>query len=159
MGIEIERKFLLADDGWKEEIIDQHRIRQAYLVSSFRDDARSSVRIRIQGDTANINIKSAELGVHRQEYEYDIPLADAEAMLDELGYQPMIEKTRYLVEHAGMRWEIDEFYGANEGLLVAELELERIDQAWEKPAWLGQDVSDDPRYYNVNLIQNPYRNW
>ena len=155
MPIEIERKFLLADERWREQVVRSSRIRQGYMGKA----DKASVRIRIQGASANINIKSATLNMRRQEYEYGIPLNEAEEMLDTLCNQPQIDKTRFIVEHQGHTWEIDEFYGDNEGLLVAEVELDSEEEAFSRPEWLGEEVTEDPRYYNVNLIKHPFNNW
>ena len=155
MPIEIERKFLLANSDWRNEVIRSSRIRQGYLGKM----DKASVRIRVQGDRANINVKSATLDIRRLEYEYEIPLDEAIEMLDQLCAKPQIDKTRFIVEHGSHVWEIDEFYGDNEGLLVAEVELGSEDEAYEKPAWLGEEVTQDPRYYNVNLIKQPYKQW
>ena len=155
MPIEIERKFLIANTDWRNEVIRSSRIRQGYLGKL----DKASVRIRVQGDKANINVKSATLDIRRMEYEYEIPLDEAIEMLDQLCAQPQIDKTRFIVEHGRHVWEIDEFYGDNEGLLVAEVELGSEDEVYEKPAWLGEEVTDDPRYYNVNLIKQPYKQW
>lgn len=155
MAIEIERKFLLVHDGWRAAVSGSQRIRQGYLAGS----ATASVRVRISGDSANINIKSATLGIHRQEFEYPIPVADAAALLDSLAEGPLIEKTRYHVSHAGHIWEIDEFDGDNAGLVVAEIELSAVDEAFARPDWLGEEVSADPRYYNVALVRHPYKDW
>lgn len=155
MAIEIERKFLLKNNSWREQIYASKTIRQGYLAPV----GTSSIRVRIQGDKANINIKSARLGIKRTEYEYDIPLEDAIDMLDNLCQQPQINKTRHLLKVGRHTWEIDEFYDDNDGLIVAEVELEAEDEAFEKPDWLGQEVSDDRRYYNVSLVKNPYKSW
>ena len=161
MGIEIERKFLLASDAWRSQVSRSQRLVQGYLVSAAAvnsDAARSSVRVRIGGDQAWLNIKSSNLGLARQEYEYEVPLADAEAMLARL-CDGVVEKIRHYVAHANHEFEIDEFFGANDGLVVAELELDSIDEAYERPEWLGQEVSSLPRYYNLNLIAHPYSAW
>lgn len=155
MPVEIERKFLLASDAWREQVESSSRIRQGYLGKI----DKASVRIRIQGNKANINIKSATLDIRRMEYEYTIPLDEAEEMLDQLCAQPQVDKTRYLVKQGKHVWEIDEFYGDNEGLLVAEIELSSESEAFEKPGWIGEEVSEDARYYNVNLIKYPFKCW
>ena len=155
MAVEIERKFLLKDDSWRRQADTGSEYRQGYLVGS----KAASVRVRIEGERAFLNIKSATLGITRQEYEYPVPMADAHALLSELCEQPLIEKTRYHVMHAGHEWEIDVFKGDNAGLVVAEIELDSADAAFERPAWLGEEVSADPRYYNVCLVKNPYKNW
>jgi len=161
MGIEIERKFLLASDAWRSQVSRSQRLVQGYLVSAAAvtsGAARSSVRVRIGGDQAWLNIKSSNLGLARQEYEYEVPLADAEAMLARL-CDGVVEKIRHYVAHANHEFEIDEFFGANDGLVVAELELDSIDEAYERPDWLGLEVSSLPRYYNLNLIAHPYSAW
>lgn len=161
MGIEIERKFLLASDAWRSQISRSQRLVQGYLVSAAAvtsGAARSSVRVRIGGDQAWLNIKSSNLGLARQEFEYEVPLADAEAMLVRL-CDGVVEKIRHYVAHADHEFEIDEFFGANDGLVVAELELDSADEAYERPDWLGQEVSSLPRYYNLNLIAHPYSAW
>lgn len=153
MAVEIERKFLLRDDTWRAAAGAGTRYVQGYLGGD-----RCSVRVRREGDVAHLNIKSLALGTTRQEFEYAIPVADAEALLGSF-CDNRVEKLRYFVEHGGKRWEIDEFLGDNAGLVVAELELEREDEPFERPAWLGVEVTDDPRYYNVKLAQHPYRHW
>ncbi len=155
MPIEIERKFLLANEDWRQTVLRSNRIRQGYLGKI----DKASVRIRVEGAQANINVKSATLGMRRMEYEYSIPLDEAEEMLEQLCEHPQIDKTRYIVEQAGHTWEIDEFYGDNEGLLVAEIELGSEDEIFEKPLWAGEEVTEDPRYYNVNLIHHPFKRW
>ncbi len=155
MAIEIERKFLLRDDSWQDSADDGIEIRQGYLAGS----EKSSVRVRIAGDKANVNIKSATLGITRQEYEYPIPLAEANEMLDALCEGPLIEKTRYHVFHAKHCWEIDVFSGDNQGMVVAEVELGSVGEDFERPDWLGKEVSDDTRYYNVCLVKHPYKDW
>lgn len=155
MPIEIERKFLLKNDSWRKQVDQGKDYIQGYLIGS----RHASVRVRIEGDIAFLNIKSATLGVRRQEYEYAIPVSDAREMLSKLCEQPLIEKTRYLIQDQNLCWEIDVFKGENEGLVVAEVELESEQQQFASPAWLGEEVSDDPRYYNVSLVQHPYKNW
>lgn len=155
MPVEIERKFLLKNDGWRKQADQGTEYIQGYLVGS----RHASVRIRIEGDTAYLNIKSATLGVRRQEYEYAIPVSDAREMLANLCEQPLIEKTRYFIQDQGLCWEIDVFKGDNAGLIVAEVELESEQQQFACPPWLGKEVSDDPRYYNVSLVKYPYKSW
>lgn len=155
MAVEIERKFLLKDDSWRKEASAPVHYRQGYLTAS----DKSSVRIRIQGDKGFLNIKSATLGIARQEYEYSIPLEDAEKLLDDLCNKPLIEKKRYFIKRGFHTWEIDEFTGDNKGLVVAEVELQSENEEIEKPEWLAEEVSDDPRYYNVCLVSHPYKDW
>lgn len=155
MATEIERKFLVSGDSWRQSADVGIHFRQGYLIGA----EKASVRIRIEGERANINIKSATLGVRRQEYEYAIPLKDAEEMLDTLCEQPQIEKTRYLVPHEGHTWEVDVFAGDNQGLIVAEIELADEDETFARPEWVGDEVSGDTRYYNVCLVKHPYCEW
>jgi len=155
MPVEIERKFLLRDDGWRAHVEASQRLVQGYLTDA---GGRCTVRVRIAGDEAWINLKSARAGIERLEYEYAIPKADAEQMLAAFCVG-RIEKVRHRVTHAGMLFEIDEFLGDNAGLVVAELELPSADAAFERPAWLGREVSDVPRYYNIQLIHHPFARW
>lgn len=155
MGVEIERKFLVADDSWREAAAPGLRYRQGYLTT----DPGIAVRVRVSGDRAWLNIKSATVGVTRREYEYEIPAPDAHAILEELCVKPLIEKTRFVVEHSGRAWEIDVFEGDNAGLVVAEVELESEDEEVTLPAWAGEDVSHDVRYYNQRLVEHPYSRW
>ena len=155
MAHEIERKFLVINDDWKAQIRNSAYYRQGYLAGN----DRSSIRVRIGDDRAWLNIKSATLGIRRTEYEYAIPLGDAEEMLASLCQGAVIEKWRHFVPYAGHLWEIDVFEGDNQGLVVAEIELDDEQQAFAKPTWLGDEVSDDPRYYNVCLVEHPYCDW
>lgn len=157
MGTEIEKKFLLRNDSWRQTAHKQVRYRQGYLRTG-RDSA-CSVRVRIDGDNARLNIKSATLGTTRTEFEFPIPIEDGKAILDQLCARPFVEKTRYYVNHAGHLWEIDVFEGDNAGLVVAEIELTRADEPFARPDWLGEEVSHDPRYYNVSLVTHPYKDW
>lgn len=155
MGTEIERKFLLANDGWRSAVTKSVAIRQGYLAGS----ATCSVRVRLTGEEARLNIKSATLGIQRQEFDYGIPPADAEVMLRDLCGGKVLHKTRHYVAHAGHVWEIDEFAGSNTGLVVAEVELAAVDEPYQRPPWLGEEVSHERRYYNVCLIEHPYSAW
>lgn len=152
---EIEHKFLVRNDGWRETAGPGEEIRQGYLAGG----PRSSVRIRRASDGAWLNIKGATLGVSRQEFEYPIPVEDAERMLESLCEGPLIEKTRFRVAHGHHVWEVDVFHGENAGLVVAELELAREGEPFARPPWVGEEVSRDPRYYNVSLVRHPYREW
>jgi len=154
MGIEIERKFLLASDGWRG-LGTPTRMRQGYLAA----DPVRTVRVRIEGDRAVITIKSKSTGASRGEWEYEIPVQDATELLDGLCEQPLVEKTRHRIAHAGHVWEVDEFCGDNAGLVVAEIELASEDEAFEKPDWIGVEVTGDKRYYNCSLIRQPYSQW
>jgi adenylate cyclase len=161
MGIEIERKFLLASDNWRTAIERSEPIAQGYLVGAqaLRDgSARASVRARLAGEQAWLNIKAVTLGIERAEFEYPIPASDARALLATL-CDGVLEKTRHHVHVDGMLFEIDEFLGDNHGLIVAEVELPAVDASFPRPTWLGREVSALPRYYNVNLITHPYRQW
>ncbi|HSN23937.1 MAG TPA: CYTH domain-containing protein [Methylomicrobium sp.] len=155
MALEVEHKFLLANAEWRQQIEYSEVFKQGYLSSQ----PTSSIRVRVCQHRAWLNIKSATIGSHRHEYEYEIPLADAEEILMHLCSKPLIEKTRHFVRHGGNLWEIDEFEGANQGLLVAEIELDEIGQSFDKPSWLGKEVTDDLRYYNNNLAMHPYSEW
>ena len=155
MGREIERKFLVSSDAWREQAKPGIYMSQGYM----GDAKRASVRVRVEGDEANINIKSATLGISRMEYEYPIPRDEALEMLNNLCEKPLIEKTRYEVELGEHTWEVDVFEGDNKGLIVAEVELASEDQDFEKPGWVGEEVSMDTRYYNVCLVKHPYKDW
>src|SRR5512143_351763 len=154
MAIEIERKFLVDGDSWRRSATGQ-RIRQGYLCSS----ADRAVRVRVMGDRAFLTIKGPQHGATRSEYEYDIPRSDATEMLEWLCERPLIEKTRYRLTAAGREWAVDEFEGENAGLIIAEVEFEREGQAIALPDWVGEEVTDEPRYLNVNLVRRPYRLW
>lgn len=155
MATEIERKFLVVNEGWREQVTSHKVMMQGY----FAGGEKASIRIRISGDHANLNIKSATLGVTRKEYEISVPVEDAREMIENLCEKPVIEKTRHYIPQGQHTWEVDEFVGDNEGLVVAEIELSDAEEEFEKPAWLGKEVSDDTRYYNVCLVKNPYKNW
>ena len=156
MAVEIERKFLLAGDGWRNEVARSERLAQGYLTQAGSGGA--SVRVRIGGEHAWLNVKSAVAGVERFEYEYAIPRADAEQMLERF-CAGRVEKVRHHVPHAGFDFEIDEFLGDNAGLIVAELELPSPTAPFARPPWLGREVSDEPRYYNLHLLAHPYSLW
>ncbi len=156
MGIEIERKFLVADASWREEAEPGIAFEQGYL--ALREGM--AVRVRIEGDSANINIKAVKDDlIHRDEFEYAIPLDDARALLANHCVGHPIAKTRSIVIHEGSRWEVDVFHKDNAPLVTAEIELDHADAAFEAPPWLGADVSHDPRYLNSHLSQVPYSQW
>ena len=160
MATEIERKFLVTGDAWRDQADQGVRYRQGYLTSlAPGGEVKASIRVRMQGNAAYLNIKSATLGIRRQEFEYPIPAADGEAMLETLCVGAVVEKTRYHVTSEGHVWEIDVFHGDNAGLVVAELELSDEHEVFVRPEWLGDEVSEDTRYYNVCLAQHPYKNW
>ena len=159
MAVEIERKFLVKDDGWRTDA-DGHPIpgvpyRQGYLSSG----VDATVRVRLQGSEARLTIKGKTKGVSRAEFEYSIPADDANDMLSNLCQKPLIEKVRYQRLESGLIWEIDEFEGDNAGLIVAEVELDSEDQPFSLPPWVGQEVSSEERYYNVNLVKHPFKSW
>jgi len=154
MAQEIERKFLITGEAWRE-LANGTTYRQGYL-STVKE---RTVRVRTIDDKGFLTIKGITVGATRAEYEYEIPASDANEMLDDLCEQPIIEKNRYKVSLDGLIWEIDEFDGVNAGLIVAEVELESENQEFTKPEWIGEEVSNDPRYFNSNLIANPYTTW
>lgn len=154
MAKEIERKFLVKGVAWRN-LAEGVLIRQGYLCS---DDLRE-VRVRVQNNDAWITVKSKASGSVRSEFEYEIPLADATAMLDTLCRKPLIEKRRHKIDIDGLVWEVDEFTGANTGLILAEVELTSPDQEFTKPEWIGEDVTDDPRFYNASLSIHPHLSW
>ena len=161
MGIEIERKFRVVGEGWRHEARRSVRMAQGYIndMAALREGRQNaSVRVRIAGDAAFLNLKSRELGSTRQEFDYPIPVADAEALLA-LCVGGRIDKVRHYVEHAGHTWEVDEFAGDNAGLVVAELELGSADEAFDRPSWLGREVTEELRYYNLALAERPYSRW
>ena len=159
MGIEIERKFLLKNDNWKSLVTKTCVIKQGYLQSGLEISQKSSVRIRISNQQANINIKSVDLIMVRQEFEYEIPLADAEQMLSTLCGDVIVENTRYYVPYVSHVWEVDVFTGENTGLQMAEIELGSVDETFEIPDWIAEEVTNDQRYYNIHLLKSPYKKW
>lgn len=155
MATEIERKFLVVGDAWRAAATARIRMRQGYLTR----EGPSSVRVRIAGDEARFNLKSAEVGTTRLEFDWPVPKDEAEQILDRLCHRPLIEKVRHLVPIGDHLWEIDEFEGDNAGLVVAELELGAADEAFVRPAWLGREVTHERRYYNQALVEHPFRAW
>lgn len=154
MAIEIERKFLVKSDAWREGAIPTP-IRQGYI---FANPAKS-VRVRTLGDLGFITVKTGRQGAGVSEFEYEIPLTDANELLELACEQPIIEKVRYTREDFGHTWEIDVFKAANAGLIMAEVELKHAAEPVRRPSWVGDEVTGDPRYYNANLFKNPYHNW
>ena len=154
MAKEIERKFLVKDDLFLQGLngVDY---KQGYILGR----ARAAVRIRIVGDRGFITLKGATAGISRSEFEYEIPLSDANQILEQFCQKPFIKKTRYEVRHAGCTWEVDVFHGDNAGLIMAEIELEAEQQSVEIPPWAGHEVTDDSRYFNANLAVTPYGSW
>ncbi len=155
MGIEIERKFLLKNDRWRDESMPEILLRQGYLST----EKERTVRIRIANEKAFLTIKGIAKGSQRPEFEYGIPANEAQEMLTHLCVKPIIEKYRFKVTYSGLIWEIDEFIGDNAGLILAEVELVSPEQKISLPDWIGTEVTGDPKYYNSNLIKNPYKNW
>jgi CYTH domain-containing protein len=151
MGVEIERKFLLKNEEWRSEVSSKTIIKQRYLNS----DKERTVRIRVRNDKGFLTIKGENTNATRQEYEYEIPMQDAESLLL-LCQKPIIEKVRYLVPRGGKTWEIDDFGGDNLGLILAEIELESEEEQIEIPSWIGTEVTHDTRYFNSSLISHPY---
>jgi adenylate cyclase len=152
MATEIERKFLVKGDAWRKAPGVEYS--QGYLCR----DRQRTVRVRIAGDRAFLTIKGESKGASRAEFEYEIPVKDAQQLL-ELSDGPIVQKIRREVEHDGATWEVDEFKGDNDGLVVAEIELRAEDQPFARPPWLGREVTDDPRYFNSNLSSHPYSEW
>ncbi len=151
MGIEIERKFLVKDISWRTAADEGVECRQGYLLSS----KKATVRVRIIGDRAFLTIKGETTGITRSEFEHEIPVPEAEALLVLCGGE-VVEKIRYSIEHGGMAWVLDVFRGENEGLVMAEIELDAEHQLFEIPPWTGREVSDDPRYFNSRLARHPF---
>jgi adenylate cyclase len=155
MATEIERKFLLASEAWRDEVSDSLVMVQGYL----QRGAQTAIRVRIQGQDARLNIKHTTDGISRLEYEYPVPIDDARELLDRVALRPLIDKTRHHVRRGPHLWEIDEFHGENAGLVVAEIELSHPDEPFERPVWLGDEVSTDRRYFNSSLSERPYTQW
>jgi len=161
MGIEIERKFLVASDAWRAAAHAVVPMAQGYLndAASIASGAQNaSVRVRIEGDVAFLNIKSREAGTTRQEFELPLPVDDAQALL-RLCVGGLVEKRRHLVRHGAHLWEVDEFLGDNAGLVVAEIELDDADEVFARPDWLGAEVTAHPRYFNLALAARPFSRW
>ena len=154
MGVEIERKFLPSSDGWRE-LSAGISYRQGYLYTG----SGMTVRLRIAGEKGFLTIKGPGSGASRMEFEYQIPIEDANEMLDRLCEKPLIEKNRHTIGYRGFVWEVDEFFGDNEGLVVAEIELEFEDQQFDLPEWIGEEVTGDPRYFNASLVKTPFSTW
>jgi adenylate cyclase len=153
MGMEIERKFLLVNDDWRQSGIKGLHLSQGYL-----NEEGNTVRVRTADDKGYLTIKSKTKGISRMEFEYEIPLGDAMQLLT-LSQTPVVEKYRYRIPFEGHLWEVDEFCGDNSGLVVAEVELKSEEEPYVKPAWIGEEVSADKRYRNTNLAKRPYKEW
>ncbi len=154
MALEIERKFLVKDDSWKF-LAKGVSYKQGYLFAS----KEKSVRIRIAGDKGFVTIKGSRLGIVRDEFEYEIPCADAIELLNNYCTNGLVEKNRYKILYKEKIWEVDEFLGKNKGLIIAEIELNDASEIFEKPIWVGEDVSHEPKYYNSNLVSHPFCEW
>lgn len=151
MGVEIERKFLVSGDGWRQGVTSSAAFRQGYLSTN----ANPTVRVRVVDDRqAFLTLKGKPVGLARAEFEYEIPVEDG-LQLMELARPNVIEKRRYLVPHGNHTWEVDVFEGPHEGLVTAEVEMGSLDEAVEIPDWVGKDVSNDDRYANASLSRNP----
>jgi adenylate cyclase len=155
MGIEIERKFLVKNDTWRASVQSERHIVQGYLATT----GTVTLRVRVRDDEGWLTIKGPPRGIVRSEFEYPIPVADAQAMLSELAILPVVAKRRYRVRHAGHVWDLDVFSGANAGLVLAELELETEHDSFPLPPWAGEEVTGDPRYSNANLARHPFKDW
>jgi adenylate cyclase len=154
MATEIERKFLVIGEQWRS-LGERQRYCQGYLPTQ----EAVTVRVRIVGERAYLTLKGPTQGMSRSEFEYDIPVQDADILLKTLCQKPWIEKWRYRIPLGDLVWEVDEFLGENQGLIIAEVELTSEDQTLELPDWIGQEVTSDRRYYNSNLVKNPYQQW
>ncbi|PLZ84535.1 adenylate cyclase [Fischerella thermalis CCMEE 5196] len=154
MAKEIERKFLVKGDEWRK-LAEGSVYRQGYIATQ----KQATVRVRIVGSQGYLTIKGPSIHYSRSEFEYSIPIEDAQEMLDKLCDRPLIEKTRYKIDWGSLVWEIDEFEGVNKGLILAEVELNQETQKIELPPWIGEEVSEDPRYFNSNLVKNPFSQW
>lgn len=156
MSIEIERKYLIKNDKWKEHTKKELHITQGYIKTA---DATVRIRCYKNDRTAEIAVKGKRDGISRLEFEYEIPYSDAKEMQQKLCQTRLVEKTRHLIEYQGMLWELDEFHGDNDGLFIAEIELTNENQIYQLPNWVGEDVSYDSRYRNSRLCVNPYKYW
>ena len=154
MALEIEKKFLIKNNDWKKSVEKEYVIKQGYLLAH----PDRTLRVRIKGAKGFLTIKGKTVSASRAEYEYEIPLQDAEEMID-LCEKPVIEKIRHIIKHHKHVWELDVFSGANKGLIMAEIELEAEDESFELPSWAGEEVTLDARYYNSNLAKHPFSEW
>jgi adenylate cyclase len=155
MPVEIERKFRVANDAWRAQVRSRRLLRQGYLANT----SKASVRVRIDEEQGWLSVKAMRSGMSREEYEVKIARGEAAEMLERLCAGFAIEKWRHLVDYAGHTWEVDEFLAENAGLVIAEIELDREDEAFEQPPWLGEEITHDERFYNVRLSERPYRHW
>lgn len=152
---EIERKFLVKDDSWQREVSETRFLSQGYLATG----ETAVVRVRLDGENARLTVKGKKTGAAAPEFEYAIPLADAKELLEKCAEKPLIAKNRHIVKRDGLTWEIDEFFGENAGLIVAEVELSAVDQAVILPPWIGREVTAEKRYANASLVKTPYCVW
>jgi CYTH domain-containing protein len=154
MATEIELKFLVVGDAWRE-LAESEEVRQGYI-PAVKDGV---IRVRMVGNRGTLTIKGIMVKGSRLKFEYEIPERDANGLLANYCQQPIIEKTRYKIPYQGFIWEVDQFHGVNEGMIVAEIELADIDKQFAKPDWIGDEVTEDPRYFNSNLLANPFTRW
>lgn len=152
--LEIERKFLVKNNGWQKGVKGV-KYQQGYLST----DSSRTVRVRLEGKLGKLTIKGKKIGIAGDEFEYDIPVNDAKYLLDNLCEKPTIKKTRYRVHFKNLIWEVDVFEGENKGLVIAEVELNRADQKFKIPSWIGKEVTQDRRFRNANLVANPFSKW
>lgn len=155
MAIEIEYKYLVASDDWRASVSHSQRMGQAYLAS----ESNVTVRARIAGDQAWLTLKGASRGIAQLEFEYEVPVADAQQIITELSDSAVIDKTRHTIMHNGHEWVVDEFHGDNDGLIVAEIELQSEDERFDLPQWAGENVTADFRYRNKHLAHKPFKDW
>jgi adenylate cyclase len=155
VALEIERKFIVINDLWNKSVISQKVIKQGYIATT----SKATVRVRLAGDQAYINIKGSTVGIRRREYEYPIPVEEAQELLEHMVTGTVIDKVRYKVRCGDHHWDLDLFQGPNQGLVVAEIELEHEDEQFEMPEWAGEEVSGDTRYYNASLVKYPFCDW
>lgn len=155
MALEIERKYLVVNDKWRNGVVHRSEMKQGYLANA----PNASVRVRISGSEARLTIKGRSKGISRSEYEYAIPLQDADELMSEHLAGAVVEKVRYKVQCGDHVWDLDVFAGANQGLIMAEVELSAEDEDFQLPEWAGEEVSGDSRYYNASLSSHPYCDW
>ena len=154
MGKEIERKFLVKNSDYKYLAKPE-----LYVQGYISNDPERTVRVRIQGKNARLTIKGKNKGITRDEFEYNIPVEEARILLNNFCLENIVEKYRYVISFEGHIWEVDEFLGDNEGLVIAEIELKEEKERFQIPEWIGEEVSGDPRYFNSNISKIPYREW
>lgn len=155
MAIEIEHKFLVVSDDWRKSVSKSQRMGQAYLAS----ESNVTVRARIAGSQAWLTLKGASSGIAQLEFEYEVPVADAQQIITELSDSAVIDKTRHTIMHNGHEWVVDEFHADNDGLIVAEIELQSEDEKFDVPGWAGDNVTADYRYRNKYLAHKPFQDW